>query len=57
MNWARRLLPVTLVILFFFGWVHYPGGPYTYWFNWGEYYAYPASLSKPCDPHWGFWFW
>ncbi len=46
-----------LLVVFVIGWYTYPG-----WFNecysdTPELYAFPASLSNPHDPHWGFWFW
>jgi hypothetical protein len=46
-----------VLILLFFGWVHYQGWYALYYSTLPEKYAYPASLSGPCDPHWGFWFW
>jgi hypothetical protein len=57
MSSLYRRLAKFLLVLFFFGWITYPG----WWNEWytdaPEQYAYPASLSSPKDPHWGFWFW
>jgi hypothetical protein len=38
-------------------WYVYPGWLTHYYSNWPEKYAYPASLSSPHDPPWGFWYW
>jgi hypothetical protein len=46
-----------IAILLFFGWISYPGWYFPYYSDWQENYAYPASLSGPHDPNWGFWYW
>ena len=52
----RRLAPLVFV-LWFVGWIAYPGW-YNEWYSvWPENYAWPASFSNQCDPPWGFWFW
>jgi hypothetical protein len=49
---------ISFCMLFFFvGWISYPGWLSEWYSNWPEKYAYPASLSSPHDPPWGFWYW
>jgi hypothetical protein len=62
MSLLRRNLATLLLILTFAGWFqYYPGmlgdGQWEWYSNVPEHYAWPASLSKPSDPRWGFWFW
>ncbi len=53
---SRNIIPILLVV-FVVGWWTYPGW-YNEWYStWPEGYAFPASLSNPHDPKWGFWFW
>jgi hypothetical protein len=46
-----------LLIIFFFGWITYPGWFCEWYSNYPENYAFPASMSNDHDPRWGFWFW
>ncbi len=39
------------------GYYAYPGWWHSWYFNWPEKYAYPASMSNQWDPHWGYWWW
>jgi hypothetical protein len=58
MSIIKRRLPSILLFLLIFGWIVYPGWFMQYSYsNLPEQYAYPASMSGPCDPPWGFWFW
>lgn len=57
MSLVRRHLAHLLLVLTFVGWVHYPAWLSEWYSNLPEQYAWPASMSKPCEPRWGFWFW
>jgi len=57
MSGLRHLSPYFLIALFFIGWITYPGWYYEYYSNLLETYAFPASMSGPHDPPWGFWYW
>ncbi len=57
MRHLRPHLARVLLLVFFVGWYVYPGWYFEYYSTFPEKYAYPASLSNPHDPPWGFWFW
>lgn len=46
-----------LLLVWFIGWFAYPSWFSTWYSDVPERYAYPASLSSPSDPPWGFWYW
>jgi hypothetical protein len=57
MSALRRGFARYLILFWFIGWISYPGWFNEWYSNLPERYAYPASLSSPNDPPWGFWFW
>jgi hypothetical protein len=57
MHFIRKSAALALVLAMGFGWFTYPYWYYVYYSNAPEQYAYPASLTGPHDPHWGFWRW